>query len=383
MKFADIPGYGPLKSKLVSMLKQNRIGHALIFAGESGSGNLTLSIAFAQFISCLKPLEDDSCGKCSSCVKFEKLIHPDLHFYFPTTTSSEVPKNALSQKYYEKWRSYVLGNPFATFPEWLRQMDPNKKDAIISTDESSQVIKDLSLKSYESEFRFAIIWLPEKMNVHSSNKLLKIIEEPPKNAYFFLVTEKIESMLQTIVSRAQSLRLGLIPDEDMIEWLRSENPTVNESELIDAVKRAEGVPKRALDLLDENHDREELIQEFITWARLCYQAHKQMPGLIDFSEIISSWSREDQNRFIDYGIQFFRNGMMLNSDSRELVLSDENEIDHIGNFSKLLNSDNTGTLLEAFGEATTHLARYGNAKIIFLDLSLQFARNINAKNVHL
>lgn len=383
MRFADIPGYREQKEKLVKMFRQNRIGHAMIFVGESGSGSLALSVAFAQFINCLDPLENDSCGTCVSCVKISKFAHPDLHFYFPTTTSIEVKKNALSHKYYEKWRAFLNENLFPTYPSWLRTMDPNKKEAFISTDESSQIIKDLSLKSFESDSRFAIIWLPERMNVHSSNKLLKIIEEPPKNVYFFLVSENLELVLQTIVSRAQTLRVGLMDDAALMQWLKTHRPELSEHDLIEIVKSADGVPARAIQNADNKVDLEEVANQFITWARMCYRAFKQMPGLITYSEKLAGLPRDQQYRLLQYALDFFRNGMLLNSSTEDLVLSQGEDRKNIKNFSSLLNSKNTGKLMSIFNDAQHHISRHANTRIVFLDLSLSFARNINTKNVHL
>lgn len=383
MRFSHIPGYNEVKSKLIAMHKSNRIGHAVTFVGERGSANLSISIAFAQYIACESPSENDSCGNCPSCKKFEKNTHPDVHFYFPTTTSSEVPKNALSFKYYEKWREYLKTNLFPTHTTWLREMDPSKKDAIISTDESAQIIKDLALKSYESENRFSIIWLPEKMNVFSSNKLLKIIEEPPPHVYFFLVTENQELVLPTITSRTQTVRLGKLSNDESISWIKSMDESLSEQEVNSLVKNSGGNPLKISESLKNRSFSNEIGTKFLEWARLCYKAYEKMPELIEFSENLSTMQREEQNSILNYGIDFFRSGLMVNNSANELILAGTDDEKHIRNFAPLLNIKNSSKLISSFERSLYHLERYANTKILFLDLSIEFSKNINAKNVPL
>jgi DNA polymerase-3 subunit delta' len=383
MKFSDIPGHSDIKNKLINMRKNKRIGHALAFAGERGSANLALGIAFSQYICCANPGDDDSCGECPSCVKIENNAHPDIHFYFPTTTSNSVPKKPISQMYYDKWREYLKENMFVTHANWLRTMNPDRKDAIISTDDSAQIIKDLSLKSYESESLVAIIWLPEKMNVYSSNRLLKIIEEPPDNVYFFLITENLEMVLPTIISRTQSLRIGKISSEEMTKWIQKVKPDLSEEKLQNVVKSANGNPLKALKSSDDELITPELTHFFINWARLCYKAYERMPELIKCAEDLATQPREEQNKLLNYGISFFRNSLLINNAADSLFHPHASEKDHIKNFAPLLKFENSAFLISQFEKAMRHLDRYANSKILFLDLSMSFAKNINVKNVNL
>jgi len=383
MRFSDIPGHTDIKNKLINMRKNKRIGHALAFAGDRGSANLALGIAFSQYMCCTSVKEDDSCGECPSCIKMENNIHPDIHFYFPTTTTSSVPKKPLSHLYYDKWREYLKENMFVTHASWLKMMNPDRKDAIISTDDSAQIIKDISLKSYESESRFAIIWLPEKMNVHSSNRLLKVIEEPPNNAYFFLITENLELVLPTIISRTQALRIGKVSNEEMTIWIKGIKPEFPEDKVQDLVKSADGNPLKALQSSDNELISPELTDYFINWARLCYKAYERMPELINCAEDLATKPREEQNKLLNYGISFFRNSLLINNDAENLYNPHNSEKDHIRNFAPLLKFEKSTLLISSFEKAMGHLDRYANAKILFLDLSLKFAKNINAKNVNL
>ncbi len=365
------------------MHHSGRIGHAIMFMGEEGSSNMALSIAFAQYMSCKERTESDSCGQCSSCVKFAKYSHPDVHFYYPTVTGPKAPKKPISKYYAEDWREFLLDNPYINRMSWLKKMNPDRKDAIISTDDSMDLIKDISLKSFEGEARFAIIWLPEKLNVFSSNRLLKIIEEPPQNAYIFLVTENIELVLPTIVSRTQNLRIGKVDPEEMKDWVRTLRSNIAEHELEDTIRMAEGNPLKALKALNNNSGSSDLTDYFINWARLCYQAYDKMPELINYSEDISKKPREEQNQILKYGVGFFRNALLNNHGSLDLTYIKESEQKHVKNFAPLISVESCTKLMSKFEKSIDHLNRYANAKLVFLELSLEFARNINAKNVNL
>jgi len=383
MRFSDIPGYTEIKGKLISAHDSGRIGHALLFLGEEGSANLALAIAFAQFISCENREETDSCGSCRSCAKFGKNVHPDVHFYYPTATSKSVPKKALSRLYAEQWRSFLQENLFVSLSIWLKYMDADKKEAMIPTDESLQIIKDLSLKSYESPFRFAILWLPEKLNIQASNRLLKIIEEPPENVFFFLVSQNAESVLPTIISRTQIMRIGKMEKSELKNWMKNTYPDLSESDLTFALKYSEGNPLNAIDTLKNESDSPKLTEDFIKWARLCYEMGKKLPDLIKWSEGMAGQKRNDQKSFLKYGMEFLRAAMLINNDSSELNhLYPEEEV-HVTNFSTLLNNENSIALIGEINNAVYNLERNANAKILFMDLSIKFGRLINPKNVNL
>ncbi|MEQ8323454.1 MAG: hypothetical protein RIC15_10095 [Vicingaceae bacterium] len=383
MRFKDIPNYDEVKNRLIASFTKERVGHSLLFLGDEGSPALSIAISFAQYLSCESKTTNDSCGECRSCVKFLKYAHPDLHFYYPTATSKKVPKKARSQHYASEWRKFLTENKYSSLNDWLTYMDADKKQAIIPTDDSLQVIKDLSLKSFESPYRFAIIWLPEKMNVHSSNRLLKIIEEPPENVFFFLVTENQESILPTILSRTQIVRIGKMENEVMNAWLSNEYNEKNESERAFAMKYAEGNPLKAIESLKKKADHTELSEKFVEWARMCFIMHKKLPELLDWCDQMASETRSSQRDFMLYGLDFFRAGLLNNHQSSDLLhLFPEEEV-HVKNFSSLLNLENIPKLVEEFDTALANLNRNANAKILFMQLSGHFGKLINPKNVNL
>ena len=184
-----------------------------MFYGPEGCGSLALALAYARFISCTDRLEEDACGKCPSCVKYNKLAHPDLHFVFPAPSAGSGVESA-SDNLLEKWREALLENPYMDQFQWYEKIGMENKQGLIGAKESSGIIRKLSLKSYESDYKVLIMWLPERMNSTSANKLLKLIEEPPAGTLFLLVSETPEDVLPTIQSRTQMIKISRISDED-------------------------------------------------------------------------------------------------------------------------------------------------------------------------
>ena len=195
MFFKDIAGHNKIKESLLNTIKQRRMSHAWMFTGPEGNGKLAMAIAYAQYLSCENKSENDSCGECSSCKKYEKLIHPDLHFVFPVVRNKKFTK-PVSDDFISVWRKFVLKSAYHGFEEWLQKLEVENQQAGIFTQESEAIIKKLNFKPYESEYKVMIIWLPEKMNVTASNKLLKMIEEPPPKTLFLLIADDTEKIIK-------------------------------------------------------------------------------------------------------------------------------------------------------------------------------------------
>ena len=210
MQFRNIIGQNAIIERLSQSVDFDRLSHAQLIVGPEGSGTLAIALAYAQYINCTDKRDGDSCGVCSSCRKIEKLIHPDLHFVFPVAATASITKNPVSDNFIEKWREFVLKNPYQTLNEWLTFIEVENKQGGIQKSESSEIIRKLNLKTYEADYKIMLIWMAEKMNETCANKLLKILEEPPAKTVFLLIAENTEYMLQTILSRTQTVRLGKI-----------------------------------------------------------------------------------------------------------------------------------------------------------------------------
>ena len=282
MLFKDIVGQSEVKNKLIRSVRDNRIAHAQLFTGPEGTGKLMLAIAYAQYISCQNRGENDSCGVCSSCHKFEKLIHPDLHFVFPvneTKKKDEDEKSASRQSdaFIRQWREAILFNPYISESQWYETIGLENKLGIINTAESSEVIKKLSLKSFEADYKTMIIWLPERMHINASNRLLKLIEEPPPKTLFLLITENMGALLSTILSRTQIVKILPLKREEIATAL-VERYRLSPGKAQDISRVANGNFQTALTLttITEENPYFEMFRQLM---RHCYS--KNVLGLLD------------------------------------------------------------------------------------------------------
>src|SRR5512140_168709 len=218
MKFSEIEGQKEVIDKLINSVNLERVSHAQLVTGPEGCGSLALALAYAQFISCENRLPADSCGKCKSCVKYEKLIHPDLHFVFPVVKDKKT-NEPVSDNYIEQWREFVIKSPYFGVNKWLDYIEAGNAQGLIFASEASEIIKKLSLKTFESDFKLMIIWLPEKMHLATANKLLKMIEEPPGNTLFLLVSDEPDKVIPTILSRCQLVKIPKFRNSDIKNFL--------------------------------------------------------------------------------------------------------------------------------------------------------------------
>nr|MBC8146675.1 DNA polymerase III subunit delta [Bacteroidota bacterium] len=219
MQFKEVIGHEEIKKRLIQTVRENRISHAQLFAGQEGIGKLALAIAYGQYISCTNKQETDSCGVCPSCIKYNKLIHPDLYFTYPVSTNKEVKTKPLSRLFISKWREILLQKDYIfSLQQWYQKIQIENKQGIINTEDCNEIIKSLSLKTFESEYRVVIIWMPEKLFHAAAPKLLKILEEPPPKTLFLLITESPDKILKTIISRTQIIKIPKLKDQDVKEY---------------------------------------------------------------------------------------------------------------------------------------------------------------------
>ena len=218
MLFKDIIGQEEAKERLIREAKEGKIAHARLFCGNEGVGKLPLAIAYAQYLSCDHPTDTDSCGVCPNCTKYNKLIHPDLHFVFPIIKKKN--KDTTSDDYLQEWREIINSSPYFNLNMWLKEMGAENQQAQIFVKESDEIIRKLNLKSSQGGYKVMIIWLPEKMNVECSNKLLKLLEEPPTQTIFILISEEPDMLLPTIQSRVQRFNIHAINKEKIAENLK-------------------------------------------------------------------------------------------------------------------------------------------------------------------
>lgn len=371
MLFHEIIGQQAVKERLIRSVKEGRISHAQLFLGPEGNGSLALAIAYAQYISCKDKKEEDACGLCPSCVKYNKLIHPDLHFVYPVALSKDV---RTSTDVIAKFREAFLDNPYISLFKWFEQLDAENKQAVIGVEESGEILRKLSLTTYEAEYKIMIIWQAEKMNQAAANKLLKILEEPPDKTLFLLVCESEDQLLRTIVSRTQLIKIPKIADQDMLKALVEKNGLTPE----DAEKTAhlaDGSYAEALLLINEN---ENAAQNLLSFQKLMRASLKfDAKAVISWIDEVSAAGRERQKNFINYSLHIIRESMIINYGDSALTKLGKDEQDFVRKFAPFIHSNNIERFTEELNKAYYHMERNANPKILFMDLAFKFNELLN------
>jgi DNA polymerase-3 subunit delta' len=378
MQFKDIIGHENVKTRLIKSVNNGRISHAQLFLGPEGCGNLPMAIAYAQYISCQNKTANDSCGACESCIKFQKLIHPDLHFVFPVASSAEVKVKPTSTQYISKWREAVLNEPYLSLANWQNKIETGNKQLLISKNESESILKVLSLKTYESEYKTMIIWYPERFNIASGNKLLKIIEEPPSKTLFILVAQDSEQIISTILSRTQLVKVGRIK-EDVLQIELEKKYNLESSVANKIAHQSDGNLISAQKLIEHSSTEEEFHELFKVWMRSAFKGN--VAGLIEWSESMASTSfgREKQKQFLKYALHLFRESLIKNYGDPEMERTASNELNFLSKFAPYIHGANCIEIIEVFNDASYHIERNANPKILFLDISLKLTKLLRAK----
>lgn len=378
MQFKKVIGQKEVIERFIQTVQKNRISHAQLLHGPEGNGKLELALAYAQYISCTQRTEKDSCGTCPSCKKYEKLIHPDLHFVFPVVRSSKFDK-PVSDNYIAEWRSFLLEEEKLRLNIWLDKMGNENSQAGIFAHESSEIIKKLSLKTFEAEYKIMIIWLPERMNPSSANKLLKMIEEPPQKTLFLMVSDYPEQIINTIRSRSQFIKIPKIDTESIKSHLIWKHKVEKEqAEYISRVSN--GNIYKAFDMLHSSEIEQYNFKMYVDIMRLCYGA--KVVEIVNWVDEISKLSRERQKGFISYALRIFRENFILNSMKGQLTdlnSLNEEEKGFSSKFFNFIHKNNIAGISNEFNLAYKHIERNGTGKIIFLDLSLKLVKLLRVK----
>ncbi|GAE85942.1 DNA polymerase III [Bacteroides reticulotermitis JCM 10512] len=296
MFFKDVIGQQAIKDRLIQEVSEGRIPHAQLLCGSEGVGAFPLALAYARYISCSNPGQTDACGVCPSCVKYNKLVHPDLHFAFPIVKNAK-RKRELCDDYIVEWRQLVLNNPYFNLNHWLNEIEAENSQAIIYAKESDEITKKLSLKSSEGGYKISIIWLPEKMHPVCANKLLKLLEEPPKKTVFLLVSEVPEMILPTILSRTQRINIRKIDEACIAETLQSRYGTL-QADSLSIAHLANGNFIKALEAIHLNEENQLFFDLFVSLMRLSYQ--RKIREMKLWSDQVASMGREKQKNFLGY-----------------------------------------------------------------------------------
>ena len=394
MQFSQIAGQTFIKEKLVHLVSQNRLSHALLFLGRDGSGSLQLALALAQYIVCQKnkpslhskndslfgetsPTQSDfltdSCGNCPSCLKAAALIHPDIHFSFPTITSPGIDKPK-SSDYIVQWRKFLTQTPYGNTFDWLQSLGAENKQGNITAYECEDILRKLNLKSFESGYKILIQWMPEYLG-NIGNKLLKMIEEPPENTLFILVAEDETKIIPTILSRTQLVKINRIEQEDIEQWLVQKQSVPNDKARTIA-SISDGNMREALHLLHHaDEDWFDLLREWLN-AILKNGPASQIKWIDDISKL----GREKQKQFLAYFVHLLSTAIHENILGKSSGAGDK-EVDFAQRFNKLAAPEQLEAIVNELDKASYYIERNANPKLLFMALTLKIYHIIKDKSV--
>jgi DNA polymerase-3 subunit delta' len=370
--FKSIPGLTETKKLLTEAVKNNHTPHAQLFVGADGALNLPVALAYATYLHCQNRGEDDACGTCSACSKNLKYIHPDTHFVFPLSNiKGDKDEERFKAEIMKSWRAFLLDQPFGNLNDWTTFYGGEDKQALISREESREIIKTLSLKPFESPYKVMIIWQPELMHPSAANGILKILEEPAAHTYFILVTNAADKLLPTIISRTQIVSVPLLDDKVVIDQLVQEG--VEQTKARKIAHFAEGNINLALKSIDSQEDDNASL--FVQWMRACFK--KSYAALVKLSEEYHALDKLRQKNLMAYSMNVLRETLLAASGATMINRLQGEELKFVQDFSKVMNVEKLDKSFVLMNDASYHLERNGSPKMIFLDLSLKLSNIIN------
>jgi DNA polymerase-3 subunit delta' len=383
MLFSEVLGQKHIKNHLTTSVDAGRIAHAQLFVGPEGCGTLPMALAYAQYILCSNVNGENTGGNDSCNLKFKNVSHPDLHFAFPVTTSDKVKSKPVSSFYLEEWRQLIDQQPYGNLFDWYKLLGVDNKQGQIGVDEALNIVKSLALKSYEGGYKVMLIWMAEKMNTASANKLLKLIEEPPEKTIFILIAEDEEQIINTIRSRCQILHFPPLAEEAITEAL-VKNYHIEQSVATKIAHQSNGNYNKACDLIYQDSEDIQFEKWFVFWIRSAFKARGNKAAihdLISWSEEIAKTGRETQKKFLNFCLNYFRQALLLNYKANELVyLEPKSEDFKLEKFAPFVHDSNIIEISDELQDAIYHIERNGNSKIVLTDLSIKLTRLLHKKS---
>jgi len=372
MLFKDIFGHDKEKQQIITAVNENRLSHALLFYGPEGNSALSLARALSQYVNCTNKLENDSCSTCPSCNKFSKLIHPDFHFSYPVYTK-KTGSPALSVDFIKEWRSILLENPEINVNDWFKYIGGENKNANISAAECNNIIKKLQLKNYEATYKIMVIWQADLLK-KEGNKLLKIIEEPPANTLFILISHNIENILGTILSRTRQIKIPLLDDASLQQYL-IEKHQLESQQALQISALAEGNLNTAITLTQQNDN------DFSTLAVEWYQAafKNDVVSANALIEKIHTLGKQNQKHFIQYNLNFLRHTLLAAHSPSAINRYNEREQKLLQFLSQNLNFTQLESLIQHFNEQYYWVDRNINSRIQFFYVFIEFSKLVKPK----
>lgn len=365
--FNDVIGQEEAKQRLRQEVAEGRIPHARLFCGPAGAGKLPLALAYARYLSCPHRTAEDACGVCPSCVKWEKLVHPDVHFVFPIVRNAKAKKEVCDD-YIAAWRRLLTGSTYFGLNHWLDEMDAENGQPLIYAKESDEITRKLSLKSSEGGYKIALIWLPEKLHEVCANKLLKLLEEPPSQTLFLLVSEAPEMLLTTIISRTQRFNVPCIHETEITQAL-TRRFGLQAADAQNVAHLANGNFVKALETIHLSEENRLFFDLFVSLMRLSYQ--RKIKEMKQWSEQLAGMGRERQKNFLMYCQRMIRENFVFNLHQPEMNYLTTDEQQFATRFAPFVNERNVMGIMNELTEAQLHIEQNVNARMVFFDFSLK------------
>lgn len=368
MFFKDIVGQSEVKERLVVSARKGLIPHAQLFCGPEGVGKFPLALAYAQYLNCENPTDNDSCGKCASCVKYAHLTHPDLHFVFPIVKKA-AKKKEVCDDYIADWREFVKQhNYYFNLTQWLDHIDAENSQGLIYAKESEEILRRLSLRIYEAKYKIMIIWLPEKMHESCANKLLKIIEEPTDNTIFLLVSDTPDNIITTIQSRCQRINVHGVAESDIVQALESEY-NIFPDDATTVAHLSKGSYLKAVETISLNEEHKFFFNLFVQMMRASYA--RNIKEIKTIGNELAAIGRENQKSFLIYSQRMVREYFVSNLHQPEITYLAQDEANFGIRFAPFINERNIVGFMDELALAERHIEQNVNAKMVFFDLCLK------------
>ncbi len=370
MDFSEITGQESIKQRLIGEADSGKVAHAIMLCGPEGNGAIPLALSYARYLLCKSEQKHDGvpCGQCSSCAMTAKWQHPDLHFAFPIYKLHTADKATLCDEFLKDWRAMIDDSPYFGYEEWAAACDAQNHQLVIYADESDSLNRKLNLKSSQGGYKVVIIWLPEKMHEACANKLLKLLEEPPAQTVFILVSEQPDKVIQTIRSRTQMITVPRLQAEDVAKTLTDKfGIATAEAERI--ARTTAGNMAAALRTLRSNTEQELFFDLFVSLMRLSYM--RKVKEMKQWADKVAALGRERQKSFLVYCQRMIRENFIYNFRTPELNYMSDNEADFAVKFAPFINERNVLGIMEELSIAQRHIEQNVNPKMVFFDFSLK------------
>ena len=365
--FRDVIGHDNLKASLIRSVNAGNIAHAQLFSGIEGVGKFAMAMAYARYIHCTNRGEHDACGECPSCMQYNALSHADLHFVFPMVRNKD-KKKVHCDDYRQAWDEFISTNTYFGIDEWLHAMNAENKQAIIYADESDEIWRKMTLKSFSSPYKIMVIWLPERMNVECANKLLKLFEEPYPNTIFLLVSNAPDQLLSTIRSRVQQISLPALTLDTIAQALQQQYG-ITETDARAVAHLSSGSYLKACNNLALNEDNQLFFDLFVQLMRLAYA--RRVKELKVWSEDAAELGRERLRNFLSYTARMIRENYIYNLAQPSLNYMTGEEVQFSTRFAPFVNERNVQEIITILNSAENDIGQNANAKIVLFDLAVK------------